>query len=105
VGWTTGDVDVHDIGIDGNGQPVFVNTLFSCLERPCETASFEVVWQPPLIGRLAPEDRCHLNGLAMVEGEPAWLTLISRSDVAEGWRDHRRDGGLVMDVRNNEVVG
>ena len=104
VGWTTGDVDVHDIGIDGNGQPVFVNTLFSCLARPCETASFEVVWQPPFIGRLAPEDRCHLNGLAMVEGEPAWVTLISRSDVAEGWRDHRRDGGLVMDVRDNEVV-
>ncbi len=34
LGHTTGDVDAHDIGIDGNGEPVFVNTLFSCLARP-----------------------------------------------------------------------
>jgi len=104
LGWTTGDVDAHDIGIDGHGQPVFVNTLFSCLARPSDEANFDVVWKPPFITRLAPEDRCHLNGLAMHEGEPAWVTLISSSDVSEGWRDHRRDGGLVMDVRSNEVV-
>jgi uncharacterized protein (TIGR03032 family) len=104
LGWTTGDVDAHDIGIDGHGRPVFVNTLFSCLARPSETAIFEVVWKPPFISRLGPEDRCHLNGLAMHEGEPAWVTMISKSDVAEGWRDHRTDGGLVMDVRSNEVV-
>jgi len=68
LGWTTGDVDAHDIGIDGNGEPVFVNTLFSCLARPSSSSSFEVVWRPPFISRLAPEDRCHLNGVAMHEG-------------------------------------
>jgi len=104
LGWTTGDVDAHDIGIDGNGDPVFVNTLFSCLARPSDKASFQVVWKPPFISRLGPEDRCHLNGLAMHEGEPGWVTMVSEADVAEGWRDHRRDGGLVMDVRTNEVV-
>jgi len=104
LGWTTGDVDAHDIGIDGNGRPVFVNTLFSCLARPSDTASFEVVWKPPFVSRLGPEDRCHLNGLAMHEGEPGWVTMISEADVAEGWREHRREGGLVMDVRTNEVV-
>jgi hypothetical protein len=26
----TGDLDVHDIAVAGDGQPVFVNTLFSC---------------------------------------------------------------------------
>lgn len=104
LGWTTGDVDTHDIGIDAGGQPVFVNTLFSCLARPAETANFEVVWQPPFITKLGAEDRCHLNGLTMYEGEPAWVTLTSQSDVAEGWRDHRHTGGMVMDVRTNEVV-
>ena len=53
---------------------------------------------------MAPEDRCYLNGLAMLEGQPAWATLISKSDVAEGWRNHCNDGGLVLDVRDNEVV-
>lgn len=103
-GWTTGDVDAHDIGMDGNGEPVFVNTLFSCLARPSAACNFDVVWKPPFISRLAPEDRCHLNGLAMYQGEPAWVSMISKSDVAEGWRDHRQEGGLVMDVRSNEVV-
>lgn len=104
VGYTTGDVDAHDIGIDANGEPVFVNTLFSCLAKPSATKNFDPVWQPPFITRLAPEDRCHLNGLAMYEGEPGWVTMISQSDVAEGWRDHRAEGGVVMGVRSNEVV-
>lgn len=104
LGWTTGDVDAHDIGIDGDGGAVFVNTLFSCLARPSAGASFDVVWKPPFISRLAPEDRCHLNGVAMREGEPRWVTMISRSDVAGGWRDHRARGGLVMDVRTEEAV-
>ena len=104
LGWTTGDVDAHDIGVDDRGRPVFVNTLFSCLARPSDKANFDVVWTPPFITRLAPEDRCHLNGLAMHEGDPRWVTMISTSDVAEGWRDHRLDGGLVMDVYSNEVV-
>ena len=104
VGYTTGDVDAHDIGIDAQGEPVFVNTLFSCLAKPSIIQNFDVVWQPPFISRLAPEDRCHLNGLAMFEGEPGWVTMISQSDVAEGWRDHRTHGGVVMDVRSNDVV-
>lgn len=104
LGWTTGDVDAHDIGIDADGKPVFVNTLFSCLAKPSEKANFDVCWKPPFISRLAPEDRCHLNGLAMHGGEPGWVTMISASDVADGWRDHRHNGGLVMDVRSDDVV-
>lgn len=104
VGWTTGDVDAHDIGIDANGEPVFVNTLFSCISKPSVSQNFEVIWQPPFISRLAPEDRCHMNGLAMYEGEPRWVTMISQSDVAEGWRDHRAEGGVVMDIKTNKVV-
>lgn len=104
LGWTTGDVDAHDIGIRQDGRPVFVNTLFSCLAAPSDTENFEVVWQPPFVTRLAPEDRCHLNGLAMRDGEPGWVTAVARSDVAEGWRDHRENGGIVMAVESGEVV-
>jgi len=31
VGWTTGDIDVHDMAVDADGRLVFVNTLFGCL--------------------------------------------------------------------------
>jgi uncharacterized protein (TIGR03032 family) len=104
VGHITGDIDCHDLGIDRDGRPVFVNTLYSCLARTSDRYSFEPLWRPPFISRLAAEDRCHLNGLAMADGEAAYVTCVARSDIAGGWRDFRGDGGLVIDVRSNEVV-
>ena len=29
---------------------------------------------------------------------PAYVSAVSRSDVADGWRERRRDGGVVIDV-------
>lgn len=104
IAWTTGDVDGHDVVVDGAGRVVFANTLFSCLATVSELHNFVPLWQPPFITKLAAEDRCHLNGLALENGVPAYVTAVGRSDTHEGWRDHRRNGGIVMDVRSNEVV-
>jgi uncharacterized protein (TIGR03032 family) len=101
---TTGDVDVHDLAVDRDGRLVFVNTLFSCLATTSDTHNFVPLWQPPFVSRLAAEDRCHMNGLAMRDGRPAFVTCVSRSDVADGWRDRRRDGGVVVDVGSREIV-
>lgn len=100
----TGRLDVHDIGVDAGGRPIFVNTAYGCLAALSDTASFRPVWQPPFLSALVAEDRCHLNGMAMLDGEPRYVTAVSRSDVVEGWRDRRRDGGVVVDVRSGEVV-
>jgi uncharacterized protein (TIGR03032 family) len=101
---TTGDVDAHDVALDRAGRIVFVNTLYSCLAAVSERYSFAPLWQPPFISRLAPEDRCHLNGLAMIDGQPAYMTAVSRSDVAAGWRERRHAGGCVIEVEDNEIV-
>jgi len=69
-----------------------------------ETHSFKALWRPPFIGKLAAEDRCHLNGLAMKDGRPAYVTAVSKSDAADAWREHRADGGVVIDVDSNEIV-
>ncbi|MEM9384546.1 MAG: TIGR03032 family protein [Pseudomonadota bacterium] len=102
--WTTGDVDIHDIALDSTGRPIFVSTLFSCLATTSETHSFAPLWKPPFISRLAAEDRCHMNGLAMVDGSPGFVTAVSRSDVADGWRERRDTGGVVLHVESGEVV-
>ena len=102
--WVTGDLDVHDVGFGDDGRPVFVNTLFACLATVSDGYSFRPLWMPPFISRLAAEDRCHLNGLAMADGRPSHVTAVSRSDVADGWRDKRRDGGVVVDVESGEIV-
>jgi hypothetical protein len=104
VMWITGDVDAHDVAIGADGRPVFVNTLFSCVATTSESHSFRPLWQPPFISRLAPEDRCHLNGLALEAGVPRYVTLVGKSDVADGWREQRAAGGLLMDISTNEVV-
>lgn len=104
VGYTTGDLDIHDVAVDADGRVVFVNSLFGCLATISERHSFAPLWKPPFLSKLAAEDRCHLNGLAMENGRPAYVTCVSQSDVADGWRDRRRGGGCVLDVRTNEVI-
>lgn len=104
LAWTTGDLDIHDVAVDGGGAPLFVATLFSCLARPSVEASFVPVWKPPFVSRLAAEDRCHLNGLALREGRAAFVTAVARSDVADGWRDRRVGGGVVLEVPDGAVV-
>lgn len=103
-GRTTGDVDIHDIGLDAEGEPVFVVTRFNCLARLDRHYSFRPVWTPPFIDRLAAEDRCHLNGLAMREGQPAFASAVARSNLAEAWREQRQGGGIVMDVESGEIA-
>ena len=104
LAYTTGDLDVHDIAVDRNANPIFVNTLFGCLARPSDRYSFLPVWKPPFLSRLAAEDRCHLNGLALVDGEPRYATAVSESDVADGWREHRRSGGVLIDIAADAVI-
>lgn len=101
---TLGDVDIHELGIRDNGKVVFVNTKYSCLAEPSLTHSFKAIWKPSFISKLAPEDRCHLNGLAMVEGKPKYVTAVCKSDSVDGWRDRRADGGIVIDVETDEIV-
>jgi uncharacterized protein (TIGR03032 family) len=102
--YVTGDLDIHDLAVDHRGRVLMVNTLHSCIAALSERHSFEPLWRPPFISRLAAEDRCHLNGMAMEEGRPRYVTAVSDTDVVFGWRDHRQDGGIVIDVPTGKIV-
>jgi uncharacterized protein (TIGR03032 family) len=101
---TTGDLDIHDVAVETGGRVVFVNTLFGCLATIHDRASFSPLWRPPFIDALVPQDRCHLNGLALRGGKVRYATMVSRSNVKDGWRDSRRNGGGVIDVYDNQFV-
>jgi uncharacterized protein (TIGR03032 family) len=101
---TIGDVDIHEVGVDGQGRVIFVNTRYSCLCTLDLSNSFKPIWKPPFISKLAAEDRCHMNGLAMHEGKPRYVTAVSRSDVVTGWRARRHEGGVLIDVQTNRIV-
>jgi uncharacterized protein (TIGR03032 family) len=100
----TGAIDIHDMAWGRNNVLWGVNTRFSCLCTFDFDNSFVPRWRPQFISALAPEDRCHLNGLAMVNGHPGYVTALGKTDQAAGWRENKRDGGLLMDVARNRIL-
>lgn len=99
----TGDIRIHDIAW-GEDNLWVVNTRFSCLCTLNADCSFVPRWRPPFISALAPEDRCHLNGLALVEGQPRYVTALGQTDSAGGWRSNRAQGGCVLEVPSGTVL-
>lgn len=102
--WTTGYVNCHDVAVDDAGGVLFVNTRFGCLASVSEHFSFEPLWWPPFQTRRSQGDCCHLNGVAISDGRPRWVTSVSRTGEHDSWRRHRAGGGVVTDVDSGEVV-
>ncbi|MEO1227101.1 MAG: DUF4915 domain-containing protein, partial [Pseudomonadota bacterium] len=100
----TGRLDAHDVGLDAEGRPIFVNTRYNCLATVSARHSFEPIWRPPFVSALIDEDRCHLNGLAMEEGRPRFATAVSRSDTIDGWRD-RRSSSISAETKGGRQMG
>jgi uncharacterized protein (TIGR03032 family) len=99
----TGDVRVHELFISGD-EIWFVNTLFSCLATVDAESSFVPRWRPPFVSALAPDDRCHLNGVAVVDGTPRMVTALGATDDSAGWRADKGGGGVLVDVDSGDVV-
>ncbi|WP_423223350.1 TIGR03032 family protein [Candidatus Amarolinea aalborgensis] len=99
----TGDIDIHELAW-GKEDLWIVNTRFCCLCTLEPDHSFTPRWRPHFVSALAPEDRCHLNGLAMVGGKPKYVTALGQTDTPGGWRANKRGGGVLMDVERNEVL-
>lgn len=105
----TGDVQIHEMAwVRRDGVAAlelwFVNTAFSCLATRSDEFSFEPRWRPRFVSHLAPEDRCHLNGMAVVDGRVKYVTALGETNTAGGWRENKRDGGILIDVESNEII-
>ena len=103
-GHVTGDVRIHDLAYDGDGELWAVATRFSCLVKFDREYSFSPQWRPPFISGLSADDRCHLNGMAMVEGKPRYVTVLGLTDTPNGWRDDKAAGGAILDVEGGAPV-
>jgi len=103
VTYHTGELNLHDLAFGRQGLWA-VNTRFCCLCHLSEQFSFVPRWQPKFISQLAPEDRCHLNGMALVNGEPTYVTALGTSDTPRGWVESKADGGVLMHVPTKEII-
>ncbi len=81
-----------------------VNTAFSCLCTLNTEHSFVPQWRPPFISSLSPQDRCHLNGLALVDGRPRYMTALGDTDGPQGWRENKAHGGVLIDIDSGETI-
>jgi uncharacterized protein (TIGR03032 family) len=109
---TTGEIFIHEMDWvsppDGDGRNAVelccVNTRFSCLCTINGVHSFVPRWRPPFVTALVAEDRCHLNGLRVVNGQARYVTALGQTDTAGGWRDNKRDGGILMEVPSGTIL-
>jgi uncharacterized protein (TIGR03032 family) len=100
----TGNIQIHEMAWGVGGELWVVNTRFSCLCTIDRTSSFTPRWRPPFVSALEPTDRCHLNGMAMVDGKPRYVTALGETDTAGGWRAGKAKGGVLFDVTSGEII-
>lgn len=100
----TGDIDIHEMAYGEQGELWFINTRFSCLCTLDGISSFVPRWRPKFVKELAPEDRCHLNGLGMRDGKPRYVTALGQSNAAAGWRERKANGGVLIDLEGERLL-
>jgi len=100
----TGDIDIHEMGFDSDHELWIVNTKMSCLCTLDINHSIVPRWRPPFITGYDLTDRCHLNGLAMRDGKPRYVTALGTSDKPAGWRENKAFGGMLMDIEDSRMI-
>ncbi len=100
----TGAVSMHDMIFTPDDKIIGINTLFSCLCSIDNKYSFQPIWKPDFITNLAPEDKCHLNGLASQNGEVKYVTALGKSNEQGGWRENKMNGGIVMEYPSGRII-
>lgn len=99
----TGDIRIHELAFAG-AELWLVNTRFSCLCTLEDSYSFVPRWWPRFVSRLAAEDRCHMNGLVVIDERVRYVTALGETDTAAGWRDNKASGGVLIDVASGDTV-
>jgi uncharacterized protein (TIGR03032 family) len=99
----TGDIRVHELAF-ADQQLWLVNTRFSCLCTLDSEHSFVPRWRPPFVSALAAEDRCHLNGMCIVDDQVRFVTVLGQSDTPGGWRENKANGGCILEVPSGKVI-
>ncbi|MDO9106644.1 MAG: TIGR03032 family protein [Methylovulum sp.] len=100
----TGDIDIHELAYADDGELWLVNTRMSCLCTLDSAYSVVPRWRPPFISAYDLTDRCHLNGMALKDGKPAFATALGKTDTPTGWRANKASGGLLMSVPDGRII-
>jgi uncharacterized protein (TIGR03032 family) len=99
----TGVIQAHELAWAGD-ELWLVNTAFGCLCTLDGQHSFVPRWRPPFLTALEADDRCHLNGLAVADGQPRYVTALAETDTPQGWRANKVHSGCLIEVASGQTV-
>lgn len=104
-----GGCDTHDVaaGVKHGGRVhelAFINTNFNCIASIDGHYNFVPIWKPNFISSIGMGDRCHLNGMGTRDGQIAFVTACSTTDVVGSWREHKAGGGVLIDVASQSTL-
>jgi len=102
--YNTGNLDIHDLSFGTGGELYAVNTSFSCIVKIDDDYNFTPYWTPPFIDKLASEDRCHLNGMALLNGKPKYATAFNTGNSTKSWREKITTTGVIFDVDSGKTI-
>jgi len=103
VTYHTGALDIHDIDFCNQGLCA-VNTNFSCIVKIDEHYNFTPIWKPSFISKATSGDHCHLNGMAVENGEIKYVTAFAETDAPRAWTKNLKTSGLLIDYASNKVI-
>jgi len=95
--------DLHDLAFDGQ-VVLAVNTRYSSICVIDGYFNFTPIWKPPFVTEFAPDDRCHLNGMAFHDRKLRYATALGTTNTPYGWRDGMAFGGVLMEVPSGRIV-
>ena len=104
ISYHTGALDIHDLSFGDGDQLYGVNTLFSCLVKFDSDYNFTPYWKPNWIERIVSEDFCHLNGMAMLDGKPKYVTAFNKGSTPQSWKEDLTKTGIIVDVETDEII-
>ena len=103
VTYHTGALDIHDIDFCHQGICA-VNTNFSCIVKIDEQYNFTPIWKPSFIAKATSGDHCHLNGMAVENGEIKYVTAFAETDSPRAWTSDLKNSGILIDYDTNEIL-
>jgi uncharacterized protein (TIGR03032 family) len=104
VSYHSNYLDIHDVTCGENGEILVVNTAFSCIAQLDSFYNFKPIWKPDFITQICPEDRCHLNGMVVENGQPVFATAFSQTNIRKGWKADITNTGVLFDIVQNKIL-
>jgi uncharacterized protein (TIGR03032 family) len=100
----TGEIDIQDLAAEESGRLLVAAAQFNCIARMNSRGDLKPIWRPSFIDGIHREDRCHLTGLCLRDGTPAYVTVAAASNEKDGWRSRQSGGGQVIDAMTHRPV-